>query len=65
MFFFRVNFVVVASPTFTHEAIIEQALTNGKAVFCEKPIAGNIENTKKLFDLAEKVKLPLFSAFNR
>lgn len=61
----KVNFVVVASPTYTHENFISNALNARKAIFCEKPIAENIENTKKLFELADKVGLPLFSAFNR
>jgi len=61
----KVNFIVVSSPTYTHEDIISDALKAKKAVFCEKPIAGNIENTKKLFDLADAVGQPLFSAFNR
>lgn len=61
----NVRFVVVSSPTYTHEEIIEQALKAKKAVFCEKPIAGDIENTKKLFKLADQVGQPLFSAFNR
>jgi len=61
----NVHFVVVASPTFTHEHIIAEALEAKKAVFCEKPIAEKLENTKKLFQLADKVGKPLFSAFNR
>ncbi|XP_066246059.1 uncharacterized oxidoreductase YrbE-like [Euwallacea similis] len=61
----RVNFVIISSPTYTHEAILEQSLTYGKATFCEKPIAESIEKTKKLFDLAKKMNVPLFSAFNR
>ncbi|XP_076274134.1 inositol 2-dehydrogenase-like [Rhynchophorus ferrugineus] len=61
----RVRFVVISSPTFTHEELIREALTNRKAVFCEKPIADNIESTVKMFQLAKQVNQPLFSAFNR
>lgn len=60
-----VRAVVVASPTYTHEDIVIKALDYGKGVFCEKPIAGTIETTKKCFDKAKEVGQPLLSAFNR
>ncbi|XP_030767240.1 uncharacterized protein LOC115890997 [Sitophilus oryzae] len=61
----KVRFVVVSTPTDTHEAIIDQALKHNKAVFCEKPISSDVGVTVKLFALARQVNQPLFSAFNR
>lgn len=61
----NVDVVVVASPTFTHETIVTRSLESKKAVFCEKPIAENPENTLKCYELANKVGKPLFAAFNR
>ncbi|XP_018563748.1 uncharacterized protein LOC108905396 [Anoplophora glabripennis] len=61
----NVRYIVCASPTYTHEDIITEALKSNKAVFCEKPIAETIEQSRTLFELAEKVNQPLFSAFNR
>ncbi|CAH2016842.1 unnamed protein product [Acanthoscelides obtectus] len=61
----KVNFIVCASPTFTHENIVKQAIAHKKAVFCEKPIAETIEKAANLYELARKAKVPLLSAFNR
>jgi len=56
---------VITTPTQTHESLVIQALNKGKAVFCEKPIAKELENVKKCYKLAEEKGLPLFCAFNR
>ncbi|XP_011685180.1 PREDICTED: trans-1,2-dihydrobenzene-1,2-diol dehydrogenase-like [Wasmannia auropunctata] len=61
----NVDAVVVASPTYTHEDIVIKALEAKKAVFCEKPIAENIQDTAKCYEIAKKVGKPLFCAFNR
>ncbi|XP_076653096.1 inositol 2-dehydrogenase [Halictus rubicundus] len=61
----NVDAVMVASPTYTHEAIVKRALEHKKAVFCEKPVAEDRANTTKCYEIANKVGKPLFSAFNR
>ncbi|XP_072386553.1 myo-inositol 2-dehydrogenase-like [Diabrotica undecimpunctata] len=61
----KVDFVICASPTYTHEVIVRSALEHHKAVFCEKPVAVTLEETKALIDLSKKVNKPLLSAFNR
>jgi myo-inositol 2-dehydrogenase / D-chiro-inositol 1-dehydrogenase len=61
----NVDAVIVASPTYTHEDIIIKALEARKAVFCEKPVAENITDTAKCYEIAKKVGKPLFCAFNR
>lgn len=61
----NVEFVLVASPTFTHEEIVTKALNSDKAVFCEKPVAQNLEKIRALYTLAKKVNKPLLCAFNR
>ena len=60
-----VDAVIVATPTDTHEQLVKQALVAGKAVFCEKPIAGNVEDTAHCYDVAASMKLPLYCAFQR
>lgn len=60
-----VQAVVVASPTYTHEDIVCKALEHNKAVFCEKPIAEDVEKIRACFKKAEKVQKPLLTAFNR
>ena len=61
----NVDAVVISTPTFTHEDLVERSLKAGKAVFCEKPLAETMEATKKLYGLAESTKKPLLVAFNR
>ncbi|XP_069696500.1 inositol 2-dehydrogenase-like isoform X1 [Periplaneta americana] len=61
----RVDAVIVASPTFTHEEIVTGALSHGKAVFCEKPIAENNASTENCYRISEKENQPLFCAFNK
>ncbi|CAD6231790.1 GSCOCG00001586001-RA-CDS [Cotesia congregata] len=61
----NVDAVIVSSPTHTHEYIVTKSLEARKAVFCEKPIAENREQTEKCFEAARKAGRPLFTAFNR
>ena len=61
----EVQGIVVATPTFTHESFCIQSLKAGKAVFCEKPIAKEIEKAVLCYDEAEKAGKPLYCAFNR
>ena len=61
----EVQGIVVATPTFTHENFCIQSLKVGKAVFCEKPIAEEIEKAVLCYGEAEKAGKPLFCAFNR
>jgi len=39
--------VVICSPTDTHAEIVEEAAAEGKHIFCEKPIALEIDRTEK------------------
>src|SRR5437588_6555315 len=38
--------VVVTTPTSTHHDLVIAAAEGGKAIFCEKPLALSLENTK-------------------
>lgn len=60
-----VNVVVIGSPTFTHHDIVVNSIANNKDVFCEKPIAENIEDTKKCYETAKAKGRTLYAAFNR
>jgi len=57
--------VIVATPTYTHEQFIADSLQAGKAVFTEKPVAEETKAVERVYKLAEKVKRPMFCAFNR
>ena len=60
-----VDAVIVATPTYTHEEFITKSLEAGKAVFTEKPVSEDSEAVDRVYKLAEKMKKPLFCAFNR
>ncbi|MGM0216650.1 inositol 2-dehydrogenase [Enterococcus sp. AZ109] len=60
-----IDAVVIASSTDTHEEIIEYAAKKGKAIFCEKPIATDIDGIKRVLKLVEECKVKLQVGFNR
>lgn len=49
----EVDALTIASPTSTHAAIAREALSNGKHVLIEKPLAGDIADARMLTDLAD------------
>ncbi|XP_048481049.1 uncharacterized oxidoreductase YrbE [Plutella xylostella] len=60
-----VNVVFIGSPTHTHHDIVVKSISNNKDVYCEKPIAENIEDTRKCYEAAKAKGRILFAAFNR
>lgn len=61
----EVEAVVVATPTITHHSYVTKSLAARKAVFCEKPIADNLEDVHRCYANAASLNVPLFCAFNR
>ena len=51
--------VVIAAPAAQHYALTEKALKAGKHVFVEKPLSLNVDEAKRLCDLAQKLNLKL------
>jgi myo-inositol 2-dehydrogenase/D-chiro-inositol 1-dehydrogenase len=56
---------IIASSTFTHEAIVMGSLKGGKAVMCEKPMTETDEGTKRCYAMSKEVGRPLLCAFNK
>lgn len=50
----EVDVVAVTAPNMLHAEIVEAALAAGKHVFCEKPLGGTPEQSRRAADLAEK-----------
>ena len=48
--------VVIATPDFAHTPIMIEALQAGKDVYCEKPMALELDNANKALDLARANK---------
>ena len=51
----NINAVVIATPAVSHAELVEQALSAGKHVFVEKPIALNVDEAVMLHELAASV----------
>lgn len=51
-----IDAVVIATPDFAHTPIMIEALKAGKDVYCEKPMAIELDNANKALDLARKMQ---------
>lgn len=49
-----VDIIVVATPNDVHEALVENALTSGHNVICEKPVALSVAEFDRMCDAAKK-----------
>jgi myo-inositol 2-dehydrogenase/D-chiro-inositol 1-dehydrogenase len=57
--------VVVAAPTTFHAELIVAAQQAGLPTFCEKPVAGTLEETDTVLTALEKAAVPLQIGFQR
>jgi myo-inositol 2-dehydrogenase/D-chiro-inositol 1-dehydrogenase len=57
--------IVIATPTDTHAGLIRAAVEAGAAVFCEKPVAGDVAATKEVAGLVEKSGAQVQIGFQR
>lgn len=60
-----VDAVVIVTPTSTHAELIEAAVNAGKAVWCEKPIALELEETARIVELVQQAGIPVQLGFMR
>ncbi len=58
-----VQAVIIATPNFTHPPIALAAIAAGKHVLCEKPLALNYPDAKKMADAAEQAGVRHMTAF--
>lgn len=61
----RVDALVVASPTNTHAELIRAGIAAGLPVFCEKPVAGTLEESVELAELEQRSDVPVQIGFQR
>ena len=61
----EIDAIVIASSTNTHAPLIIAAAEAGKHIFCEKPIALDLENTDRAIDAVERAGVQLQVGFNR
>lgn len=60
----RVEAVIVASPQSTHREIAQAALTLGKPVLCEKPLADTVADARAMVAAADKAGVANMTGFN-
>lgn len=60
-----VDAVVIVTPTSTHAALIEAAAHAGKAVWCEKPIALDLAETRRVLEVVDALGTPVQLGFMR
>ncbi|MEN5081637.1 inositol 2-dehydrogenase [Bosea sp. TWI1241] len=60
-----IDAVLVCTPTDTHADLIEQAVSAGKAVFCEKPVDLAAERIRRCLEIVARSGRPLMIGFNR
>lgn len=65
LFASRPDGVVIAAATPAHAGLVRQALQAGVPVFCEKPLAANVEETKEILAAVASSGVPLQMGFQR
>jgi myo-inositol 2-dehydrogenase/D-chiro-inositol 1-dehydrogenase len=60
-----VDAVLISTPTDTHAALIEACVRAGKPVWCEKPVAVTIEETRRVVESVERAGVPVMIGFMR
>ncbi|WP_028863429.1 Gfo/Idh/MocA family protein [Psychromonas aquimarina] len=61
----NIDAVMIHSSTASHPEICAYFLQLGLPVFVDKPLADNAFDCERLYELAEKSRLPLYMGFNR
>ncbi|MFP3669467.1 Gfo/Idh/MocA family oxidoreductase [Priestia sp. SIMBA_032] len=61
----NVDAVIIAAPARSHAELVVAAANEGKAVFCEKPMAVTLEEADKAIAAAQEANVPLQVGFNR
>jgi myo-inositol 2-dehydrogenase/D-chiro-inositol 1-dehydrogenase len=60
-----VEVVLIGTPTNTHADLIEKCVRAGKPVWCEKPVALTLEDTRRVVGAAESSGVPVMIGFMR
>jgi myo-inositol 2-dehydrogenase/D-chiro-inositol 1-dehydrogenase len=60
-----VDAVLIATSTGTHAGLIEACARAGKPVWCEKPVALTLEDTRRVVDVVESAGVPAMIGFMR
>jgi len=59
-----IDMVVVALPNAGHREVVEKAARAGKAIYCDKPLALNLEEAKAMAKVVQETGVPFGMAFH-
>ncbi|MCG5216779.1 Gfo/Idh/MocA family protein [Streptosporangium soli] len=62
---FEADAVVIATPTATHAELLTRACAAGVPAFCEKPVAGGVEETVRVLEAAKQSGVLVHVGFQR
>ncbi len=51
----NVDAVLISSPAYSHVGFLEAAVASGKHVYCEKPVATDVDGCKRVMEVGEKL----------
>lgn len=51
----NVDAVLISSPAYSHVGFLEAAVAAGKHVYCEKPVATDVDGCKRVMEVGEKL----------
>jgi predicted dehydrogenase len=52
----EIDLIDIGTPNHVHKEMAIEALSNGKHLACEKPLAGNLDDAREMFKAAKKYK---------
>jgi myo-inositol 2-dehydrogenase / D-chiro-inositol 1-dehydrogenase len=61
----RIDGLVITTPTSAHAATLRAAVAAKVTTFCEKPVAGTLDETLDLVDLVDEADVPVHVGFQR
>lgn len=61
----ELDLIVITTPTYTHRKIATAALASGKKVYCDKPLAQNVQESQAILDAEAAFRNPLLMGFTR
>lgn len=59
-----IEIVDVLTPTYLHKDVAIEAMENGKAVICEKPLAANETDAREMLEASKRTGVPTLVGFN-
>jgi predicted dehydrogenase len=62
---YGIDGLIIATPTFTHAAIIKESASLGISIFTEKPVDETADKIRQLFDICYKANVALCCGFQR